>query len=95
MIAKEITKLHERFYRENIDEIESFEEQLKGEITVVISEIKSKTKFYDKQKIINKAKIFLKKYSLKDTVDLLIKTENINKRTIYQLCLKAKNEKNI
>ena len=94
MIAKEITKLHEKFYRENIDEIENFDKQLKGEITVVISELKFKQDSFDKQKIINKAKKFLKKYSLKDTVDLILETEGVNKKIIYQLCLKVKNEKN-
>ena len=94
MIAKEITKLHEKFYRENVDEIENFEEQLKGEITVVVSEIKFKQDSFDKQKIINKAKKFLKKYSLKDTVDLILETESVNKKKIYQLCLEVKNEKN-
>ena len=44
------------------------------------------------EKIINKAKKYLKKYSLKDTVDLIIETEKINKKEIYNLCLKIKNE---
>ena len=93
-MLKRITKLHEKFYRENIDEIENFDKQLKGEITVVISELKFKQDSFDKQKIINKAKKFLKKYSLKDTVDLILETEGVNKKIIYQLCLKVKNEKN-
>ena len=41
----------------------------------------------------NKIKIYLKKYSLKDTVNLILETEKINKKTIYDLCLKIKNEK--
>ena len=50
-----------------------------------------------KKKIINKAKKFLKKYSLKDTVDLIINSEGIkmNKKKIYKICLEVKNEKNI
>ena len=47
----------------------------------------------DKNKIILKAKKYLKKYSLKDTVDLIFEIEKINKKEIYQLCLKVKNEK--
>ncbi len=42
----------------------------------------------------NKAKKYLKKYSLKDTVKLILETEKINKKKIYDLCLKIKNEKN-
>ena len=52
-------------------------------------------KSINKEKIINKAKKYLKKYSLKDTVDLIIETEKLNKKEIYKLCLKIKNEKNI
>ena len=95
MIAKEITKIHETFFRDRIDSIENFNNSFKGELTVVISERKVKKALFDEEKIINKAKKFLKKYSLKDTVDLIMETEKNNKNKIYQLCLKVKNEKNI
>ena len=42
----------------------------------------------------NKIKKYLKNYSMKDTVNLILETENINKKKIYDLCLKIKNEKN-
>jgi len=42
----------------------------------------------------DKAKKYLKKYSLKDTVDLILESEKVNKKEIYKLCLKVKNEKN-
>ena len=35
----------------------------------------------------------LKKYSIKDTVELISKSEKIKKKLIYNLCLKIKNEK--
>ena len=38
MIAKEITKIHESFYRDHIENIEAFNHSFKGELTVVISE---------------------------------------------------------
>ena len=38
MIAKEITKIHETFFRDRIDNIENFKNSFKGELTVVISE---------------------------------------------------------
>ena len=47
-----------------------------------------------KKKIVNKIKKYLKNYSLKDTVELILETENVSKNRIYQLCLKVKNEKN-
>ena len=94
LIAKEITKIHETFFREDIDNLNMFKNPIKGELTVVISEKKQKGKLMDKEKIVNKAKKYLKKYSLKDTVDLILENEKISKKEIYKLCLKIKNEKN-
>tara|TARA_Y100000992_G_scaffold300986_1_gene270820 strand:- start:588 stop:1430 length:843 start_codon:yes stop_codon:yes gene_type:complete len=94
LIAKEITKLHEAFLRENIDEINMFKTPVKGELTVVLSEKNIKDKFFDEKKITKKAKIYLKRYTLKDTVNLLFESEKINKKKIYQICLNIqKNEK--
>ena len=94
VIAKEITKMHEAFIRKDIDDLKPIENNLKGEMTTVISERIKKTKSYDEEIIVNKAKKYLKKYSLKDTVNLILETEKINKKIIYKLCLKIKNEKN-
>ena len=43
---------------------------------------------------ISKIKKYLKRYSLKDTVDLISEAESINKKEIYKICLRVKNEKN-
>ena len=95
LIAKEITKIHENFIREEIDELKILKNSLKGELTIVISENNIKVKKFDEEKIVNKIKKHLKKYSLKDTVDLILETEKVNKKKIYELCLKVKNEKNL
>ena len=95
LIAKEITKIHENFIREKIDELKIFKNSLKGELTIVISENNIKVKKFDEEKIVNKIKKHLKKYSLKDTVDLILETEKVNKKKVYELCLKVKNEKNL
>jgi len=94
LIAREITKIHEAFIREEIDKLNVFKGAIKGELTIVISESNTKIKNYDEQKIVNKIKKYLKKYSLKDTVNLILEVEKINKKKIYDLCLKVKNEKN-
>ena len=95
LIAKELTKFHESFYRADIDKINMFKTSIKGELTVVISEKNIKDKFFDEKKIIKKAKMYLKKYSLKDVVELLFESEKINKKKIYQICLNIKkDEKN-
>mgnify|MGYP006088569923 CR=1 FL=1 len=95
LIAREITKLHESFIREDVDKIDLLKTSIKGELTVVISDKSTKDKFFDENKIIEKAKLYLKKYSLKDVVELLYESEKINKKKIYQICLNIKkNEKN-
>ena len=93
MIAKEMTKIHETFQREDINNLNTVK-SIKGEFTVVISEKISKEKKINKEKIVNKIKNYLKKYSVRDTVNLILETEKVNKKEIYQLCLKIKNEKN-
>ena len=77
LIAREITKIHESFIREEIDSIKPFKNQIKGELTIVISENNKKIKKIDDKKIVNKIKKYLKKYSLKDTVNLVVETEKI------------------
>ena len=92
LIAKEITKMYEEFIREDVDKLKIKENSLKGELTIIISNKEVKTKIINEKKIVNKAKKYLKKYSLKDTVNLILETEKINKKKIYNLCLKIKNE---
>ena len=95
MIAKEVTKMHEFFYRGDIQNISIFKKPLKGELTVVISEQNLKINKVDNvDLIINKAKKYLKKYSLKDTVELISNLEDTNKKKVYDICLKIKNEEN-
>ena len=94
MIAKEITKIHEEFIRIDLDNFKTLKSPLKGELTFIISNMDLKEKTINEEKIINKAKKYLKKYSVKDTVDLILETEQINKKKIYQICLKIKNEIN-
>jgi len=94
MIAKEITKIHEEFIRIDLDNFKTLKSPLKGELTFIISNMDLKEKTINEEKIINKAKKYLKKYSVKDTVNLIMETEQINKKKIYQMCLKIKNEIN-
>ena len=94
LVAKEITKIYEEFFRDDIDQIKLFKSRVKGEITIVISEKNMKRNKINEEKIVNKAKKYLKKYSLKDTVSLILETEKINKKKVYDLCLKLKNENN-
>jgi len=92
VIAKEMTKIHEEFIRGEVGSIKNFFESLKGELTVVLSE---KIKEKNIKKEINESvkieiKKMLKKYSHKDVVEFISKKENLQKRIIYNYCLKLK-----
>ena len=92
MIAKEMTKIHEEYMREKIENIKDFNHSIKGELTVVISEKVKEKKV--KQVISESVKIeikkMLKKYSHKDVVEFISKKENLSKKLIYNYCLKSK-----
>ncbi len=92
LIAREISKVHETFYRDSVKSIEPFKATLKGELTIVISK-----KYNNNEKIsdeeIKKLSIkYLKKYSLKDAVNLISKKEKLPKKKVYTICLKLKND---
>ena len=93
LIAKEITKIYESYHRGDIDDLDSFKNDMRGELTIVISEPKPKLKKENVDvpiKIINKVKNYLKKYSVKDTVELISNSERVSKKIIYKLCLELK-----
>ena len=92
-IGRELTKIHETFYRYNLDEFSGFKENLKGELTVVISGNKqnsSKDITIDTKKLNAQIKIYLKRYSVKDVVNLISQKNNLSKKKIYDICLKMK-----
>jgi len=92
VIAKEMTKIHEKFIRGKVESIENFTKPLKGELTIVLSEVIKKKNI--KKEINESVKIeikkMLKKYSHKDVVEFFSKKENLPKKVIYNYCLKLK-----
>ena len=92
-VGREMTKIHETFYRDDLDKFSGFKGKLKGELTVVIS---GKSENYDNKTVINtkqlnnEIKQYLKKYSVKDVVNLISQTNNLSKKKIYDICLKIK-----
>ena len=92
VIAKEMTKIHEKFIRGKVESIENFTKPLKGELTIVLSEVIKKKNI--KKEINESVKIeikkMLKKYSHKDVVEFVSKKENLPKKMIYNYCLKLK-----
>jgi 16S rRNA (cytidine1402-2'-O)-methyltransferase len=95
LIGREISKIHETFYRNKISSIKPFKTALKGELTIVISKIYTNNESKFDVDIFAEATEYLKKYSLKDVVELISKKEKISKKKVYEVCLKIKNnEKN-
>ena len=91
-----MTKFFEEYIYINIDQFKTFDKEIRGEITVVVSNILEEGKKVDilseaiKIEIIN----MLKKYSIKDVVYYISKKEDISKKIVYNYCLKQKNENN-
>ena len=86
-----MTKKYETYYRETINNLSSFKTQLKGELTIVVSQkIKNKILTTDYVKIEKQVIKYLKSYTVKDIVELMSKKEQISKKIIYNLCIKNK-----
>ena len=87
-----MTKMYEDFIREKVVSIKVLPENLKGELTVVLSE---KNEEKNVQKEMNESvkieiKKMLKKYSHKDVVEFISKKEDLPKKIVYNFCLKLK-----
>ena len=93
-IAKEMTKMHENFYRANLKNLNSFKTKLKGELTVIISNIGKKRILndnnIDKKNLKLEISKYLKRYSLRDVVNLISEKNKLPKKEIYNLCLQIK-----
>ncbi len=95
LVCREMTKFFEEYIRSDVDELEAFKIDPKGELTIVISE-KEKSKNLsinlnesDKKNI----QKMIKKLSIKDITDLISQNSNASKKEIYSYCLELKNEK--
>ena len=92
VIAREMTKIHEEFIRSKVELIKNLPPNIKGELTVVLSEKKKEKKI--KKEITESVKIeirkMIKRYSHKDVVQFISKKENLPKKIIYEYCLKLK-----
>ena len=92
VIAREMTKIHEEFIRSKVELIKNLPQNIKGELTVVLSEKKKEKKI--KKEITESVKIeirkMIKRYSHKDVVQFISKKENLPKKIIYEYCLKLK-----
>ena len=94
IFCREISKIYEEYIRKNIDDLQPFTKEPKGELTIVISEkenyknISQRLNESDKV-IINK---MINKFSIKEITNFIVQNKDISKKEIYNYCLKLKNE---
>ena len=94
IICREISKFHEEYIRTSVKELSNINFSRKGEITVVISEIKEEKISFKELEESDKKKInqLIKKMSIKDIVKKVSEDREIPKKLIYNYCLLIKNE---
>jgi len=93
MIAKEMTKIYESFIRNDVNLLDISKYNLKGELTIVISNksnIKKKSLNQLGESVKSEIKFMLKKYSNKDVSNFISKREKISKKIIYDYCINLK-----
>jgi len=94
VLCREMTKIHEEFIRCKVDDLKKIKIYDKGELTIVISELKENINPLgflsesDKKTI----KRMLKNKSIKDIIKIL-SHKKIPKKKIYDYCLELKNDK--
>jgi len=95
LVCREMTKFYEEYIRTSVDTLETFKDNPKGELTVVISEKEKIKKASLKLEESDKKTIesMIKKLSIKDITDLVSLNSKVPKKEIYNYCLKIKNEK--
>ncbi len=95
VFCREITKMYEEFIRKNVDELELFEKEPKGELTVVISEKKVHKNISQKlnESDMNIIKKMIDKFSTREITDIFNQSTDVPKKEIYNYCLELKNEK--
>ncbi len=93
VFCREITKMFEEYIRKNVDELELFKKEVKGELTIVISEKKINKNLSQNlnESDMNLISKMIKKFSIKEITNLISQNRKIPKKEIYSYCLKIKN----
>ena len=94
LICREMSKIYEEFIRSDVDKLQLFDKDLKGELTIVISEKKKNKKnshiLSESDKDIIKE--MMSKLSIKEITKIINQNNKVSKKIIYDYCLKLKNE---
>ncbi len=86
VLAREITKLHEEYVRENIDDLIEKAKDIRGEIVLILEGAKkNEEEFWTKLSIEEHYKYYEEKgLNKKEIVKQIAKDRNVNKNEIYQ-----------
>jgi 16S rRNA (cytidine1402-2'-O)-methyltransferase len=92
VLARELTKIYEKIYRDDIqsiyEQLENNPKQNKGEFTIIIN--KAHTNKPPQQKVIKLLKILTEKYSYKDAAKVCASYFDMSKQECYKLALQLK-----
>ena len=93
-ICREMSKIYEEFIRFDVDELKLFSNELRGELTIVISDkknikINSHILSESDKSII---KEMINRLSIKEITKIIYQNNKVPKKIIYNYCLKLKNE---
>ena len=95
LICREISKFYEEYLRSDIENLRLFENEPKGELTIVISEKQidknPSKKISESDK--NNIKKMINKLSTKEIANIIAQYSNVSKKEIYEYCVRLKNEK--
>jgi 16S rRNA (cytidine1402-2'-O)-methyltransferase len=94
VFCREISKIYEEFIRKDVNDLEIFDKELKGELTIVISEKKISKKNSQElsESDMNIIKKLINKLTIKEITEIISHNNEISKKEIYNYCLKIKNE---
>ena len=95
LICREISKFYEEYLRSDVNNLQLFKSELKGELTIVLSEKKINKKTSQILSESDKKNIekMINKLSTKEITNLISQNSKVSKKDIYNYCLKLKNEK--
>ena len=94
LICREMSKLYEEFIRLDIDKLKLFEKNLKGELTIVISEkLNKKNSLELSESDKSTIKKMINKLSIKEITNFIHQNNPVSKKIIYKYCVDIKNEK--
>ena len=94
LICREMSKFYEEFIRTEVDKLQIYDKEPKGELTIVISEKykNKKTSHYLNESDKRNISKMINKFSVKEITNLISTNKKISKKEIYNYCLKLKNE---